>query len=640
LSLPVRLALIAFLGFSCAAGRRPPVLEKRQVSEEEAPERFASARAYAHYVRARLAEERGDFRAAAEELRGALVFDDTSAQLHFALAEVLSRMVQLAAAEDEARRALDGDPQGPAGAEALTLLGKIHAAQRRRDLAIEDVRGAIKLQIALAKERGEEEGRVDPDPWRVLAELYLESGDERAAARTYEDLAVHVPGEGSGLREMGRMYLERRDFTRAEKYLKKSLEKDPRDLEAWHRMALLEEARRRPTEARKAYEAVLALDSDDLDALLALGKLALGASDMAGARAYFAQLLRLAPEEGSARVNVSLAWLEARRPAEALAVVEEGLKDGASDSRLRFVQGVVLQDQRKWNEAARAYGAVGSEDGDLWANARMNLAYCLAQVSRYGEAARALQKPMAARPRDARLVTMMAYVLERGGKLGDAVKLLEKAVKAREGDPAGLDGTSELYEALASSLEKSGRKADAIAVLKRAIGQRPRDGLLLYALGATYEKAGDHEAAVAQMKALLVIDPDHADALNFVGYSYAERGVRLDEAEKLIGKALELRPENGFFLDSLGWLYFQRGDYAKAVGALEKADALSGPEPTILEHLGDAYRSVHRPSDAATAYRRALKSFEGGAEPERPGQQQGIERKLRELGTELRPAQR
>ncbi len=634
--LPVRLALIALLGLSCAAG---PHGERRPSAAQE-PERYASARAYAHYLRARLAEAQGDFRTAAEELRGALVFDDASPQLHLALAEVLSRMAQLAPAEAEARRALEGDPRGPGGADALGLLGKIHAAQRRRDLAIEDLQGAIRLQVALAPEREEGEGRVDPDPWRVLAELYLESGDEQAAARTYEDLAARAPEEKNGLREMGRMYLERRDFARAEKYLQKTLQKDPRDAEAWRRMAMLEEARRRPAEARKAYEAALALDGDDVEALFALGKLSLGSGDFAGARARFSQMLRLAPEEGSARVNVALAWLEAHRPAEAMSVIDEGLRDGASDPRLRFVQGLVMQDQRKWDEAARAYGAVGSEDGDLWANARMNQAFCLAEAGRHAEAVRALEKPMAARPRDARLVTMMAHVLERGGKLAEAVKLLEKALKAREGDPPGLEGTSELYEALASSLEKSGRRADAIAMLKRALDQQPRDGVLLYALGSTYEKVGDHEAAVAQMKALLVIDPDHADALNFVGYSYAERGVKLDEAEKLIGKALELRPDSGFYLDSLGWLYFQKGDYGRAVGTLERAATLSGPEPTILEHLGDAYRSLHRASDAAGAYRRALKSFEGGAEAERAGQRQAIERKLRELGAELRPAKR
>jgi len=136
---------------------------------------------------------------------------------------------------------------------------------------------------------------------------------------------------------------------------------------------------------------------------------------------------------------------------------------------------------------------------------------------------------------------------------------------------------------------------------------------------------------MAQMRALLALEPDHPDALNFVGYSYAEQGVRLDEAERLVRRALEIRPRSGYILDSLGWVHYRRGEFARAIEALEKADALAGPESSILEHLGDAYRAAARAGDAAGAYRRALKCV--GEEP--PGDQvrmrAGIERKLRDL---------
>jgi tetratricopeptide (TPR) repeat protein len=236
---------------------------------------------------------------------------------------------------------------------------------------------------------------------------------------------------------------------------------------------------------------------------------------------------------------------------------------------------------------------------------------------------------------------MTAYVLEKAGRAPEAVKLLERALREREGEPQGLEGAAELAEALAASLQKAGRPADAIAVLKRALQPRPKDEGLRYALAVAYEKAGDREAAVAAMQELLAQNPEHADALNFVGYSWAERGLKLEEAELLVEKALQIRPENGYFMDSLGWVFFQKGDYGRAVGALEKADALAGPEPTILEHLGDAYRSAQRPAEAAAAYGRALKALEAGAEAEQPSQRATIEKKLKELsGAELRPAKR
>lgn len=374
--------------------------------------------------------------------------------------------------------------------------------------------------------------------------------------------------------------------------------------------------------------------------MLALGKLELTANDPVSANAHFTRLIRASPEEASARLSVALAWVGAHRPTEALAVVDEGLRSGAANPRLLYVRGVVLQEQRRWIEAAQAYGAVEGDDSDLWSSARRSQAFCLARGGRYAQALRALEKPIAARPRDARLITGKAYVLRRAGRSAEATRLLKKALKEREGDQADPEGTSELHESLASNLARSGRGAEAVAVLQRALAQRPRDTTLLYALGAAYEKVGDHQSAVAQMKALLVVDPEYAEALNFVGYCYADRGVHLDEAEALIGKALELRPENGSFIDSQGWLYYQKGDYARALQALQKADSLAGPEPTILEHLGDTYRALHRFSEAANAYQRALRCLDEGDEPERPDQRQVIGRKLREVKVEKNPVSR
>ncbi|MGA8893156.1 MAG: tetratricopeptide repeat protein, partial [Anaeromyxobacteraceae bacterium] len=155
------------------------------------------------------------------------------------------------------------------------------------------------------------------------------------------------------------------------------------------------------------------------------------------------------------------------------------------------------------------------------------------------------------------------------------------------------------------------------------------------------DRAGNRDAAAATMRRLLEVAPGNADALNFVGYGLAEKGEKLDEAEILVTRALELEPDNGSFLDSLGWIQYQRGDVAGAIVSLEKAEALAGPEPTILEHLGDAYRRSAREADAARAFRRAIQAIDDGAEPDQPGQRAAIEKKLRELpGGDVRPARR
>jgi Tfp pilus assembly protein PilF len=109
--------------------------------------------------------------------------------------------------------------------------------------------------------------------------------------------------------------------------------------------------------------------------------------------------------------------------------------------------------------------------------------------------------------------------------------------------------------------------------------------------------------------------------------------VRLEEAETLARRALELRPRSGYILDSLGWIHYRRGEFRHAVAVLERADALVGPEATILEHLGDAYRAAARPADAATAYRRALGNLGDESPAQRARARAALERKLRVLDT-------
>jgi Flp pilus assembly protein TadD len=222
-------------------------------------------------------------------------------------------------------------------------------------------------------------------------------------------------------------------------------------------------------------------------------------------------------------------------------------------------------------------------------------------------------------------------VLDRAGRAADAVALLRKAMTEQE--RTGPEGDlADLQVSLAESLAHSGRHDEAVSVLQAALSKRPREEELLFALGAAYERAGQVELAVAQMRALLAVNPDHPEALNFLGYSLAEQGVRLEEAEKLVRRALELKPRSGHMLDSLGWVLFRRGDARRAVEVLEQAEALAGPDATILEHLGDAYRASSRLGDAAKAYRRALTSVAEELPSDQGKRRGSLERKLSELG--------
>jgi tetratricopeptide (TPR) repeat protein len=152
-------------------------------------------------------------------------------------------------------------------------------------------------------------------------------------------------------------------------------------------------------------------------------------------------------------------------------------------------------------------------------------------------------------------------------------------------------------------------------------GENPDDPELVYDLGVIYGNAGQRESALELMVQVLEKNGDHPSALNYVGYTWAERGERLDEAEAYVRRASELRPDDGYITDSLGWVFYQQGlekleagdassarqSFGLAIEQLELAlELLDDGDPVITRHLADAYRSVSRFEEALNTYRRAL----------------------------------
>jgi tetratricopeptide (TPR) repeat protein len=108
------------------------------------------------------------------------------------------------------------------------------------------------------------------------------------------------------------------------------------------------------------------------------------------------------------------------------------------------------------------------------------------------------------------------------------------------------------------------------------------------------------------MTTLIQIDPDNASALNYLGYTYADMGINLDQALDLVSRALEQKPGDGYITDSMGWVYFQMQDYEKAVYYLERAAQLSNFESIIADHLADAYVKSGQLTEGLATYKKAL----------------------------------
>ncbi|UCH84855.1 MAG: tetratricopeptide repeat protein, partial [Candidatus Latescibacterota bacterium] len=130
--------------------------------------------------------------------------------------------------------------------------------------------------------------------------------------------------------------------------------------------------------------------------------------------------------------------------------------------------------------------------------------------------------------------------------------------------------------------------------LYRAREARPEDERVLLNLAGVLERQGKYEEAEPILDEAHALNPEDPTTCNFLGYLLALMGKDLDKAEKLILTALEKEPENGYYIDSLGWVYFVKGNHDRAIIELEKASKIVEDDPTILEHLGDAYSAVDR----------------------------------------------
>ncbi len=582
---------------------------REAISASAREEDFASPTSYAHFLQARLLHHSGNHRGAVDELRLALASDDGNPHLLTRLAEEYARLGDLKRAERELRQVVERFPKYY---PARLLMGRVLLEGGKSARARLQLRRAIQLRPR------------EPEPYLVLAQLHLEARAPELAVKVVEELAGALPGEASGYRRLGLALAERGDAARAEPLLARASERDPGDMEVWLALARLREQAGRLAEAEEALSRALMRDPDNQAVLMGAGQLALRQGSAVRARAYFDRLLALSGEP-ELTVKVAFAYLSANESTAAAEVLDAARKGRDVAPRISYYAGLVHERMRRFQEAAAAYAEVPVAS-DVFAEARRRRANCLSLVGDHAGALALLRAALTEEPSDVEARALQARVLERSGAPERAVATLEEAL-ARGGNPG-------LYEALADTHQRQGRPAQAVALLRDAVARHPKEASLRYALASALQGQGDVEGALSWMRSVLERDPDHAAALNFIGYLLAERGRNLDEAERLVRRALELRPDTGSFLDSLGWILFQRGDYPRAVEVLEKAAALEPEEPVILEHLGDAYHRLSRPEEAARAWRGALEVLARSPEAADPPDQRAlIERKLKKLST-------
>jgi len=195
----------------------------------------------------------------------------------------------------------------------------------------------------------------------------------------------------------------------------------------------------------------------------------------------------------------------------------------------------------------------------------------------------------------------LAWTYQTAGDKDSALRIARETFGAA---PANLDAAT----ALADLLRADERYDDSVKVLDRLIADQGdhADWRLLYMRAVDFQQSDRWAEAERDLAAALKLRPDEPELLNFLGYSWIDRGEKLPQAMAMVKKAVDLNPRSGAMLDSLGWGYYRLGDYATAVEKLEAAVVLEAADPDVNNHLGDAYWRAGRRVEAQFQWRRVL----------------------------------
>jgi tetratricopeptide (TPR) repeat protein len=386
---------------------------------------------------------------------------------------------------------------------------------------------------------------------------------------------------------LGRLAIETESWDEAITRLTRAVELDPDHDGAWTALGYVYESQRRTDEAIEVYRKAVKANPDNPAFVERLGDLLIRIGRYKDAQPEVEALTELAPR----------------------------------DPRVWMKMGAVYYEQKLYDRASDAFRTASA----LYPRAQSPYLALSRLAWRTGDRAGAVGAEQDLLPGPAAIVggVLSSTFSSKAKQYDEAIALLREAINI---DPRRPD----LFLYLGTAHFRAKEYDRSIAALQEGLSLDDKQKDLRFQLGVVYEKQQKFDDAVREFRSVIALDPKHAEAYNYVGYMFVERGQNLDEAIDLINKALALEPDNGYFLDSLGWAFYQQGKFPDALRELKRAVDKAKEDPVIFEHLGDAYLKNGFDEDAATAWEKALQ-LDPAAD--------GVKKKLDDLRTKMRRVQ-
>lgn len=321
------------------------------------------------------------------------------------------------------------------------------------------------------------------------------------------------------------------------------------------------------------------------------------------ARALYDAFLQRNPD--TLLLQSALARLDAKKPpAPMVRTVEDGLAEALFDVSS------ILQRERPASEFGLIYDRLALQIRPDFPMAQMLLGDVLESLKREADAIAVYQTIAPDSPFRWSARLRVAASHDSLGQTDQAIGELTQMASERPEREDALIRLGDLYRGRE-------RWKEAVTAYDNAIGRLPkiekRHWALLFSRAIALERSSDWKRAESDLEHALRLEPDQPYVLNYLGYTWIEHGVNFDKAKVMIERAVDLRPQDGHIVDSLGWLYYRLGDFQKAARHLERAVELRPQDATINDHLGDAYWMVGRRDEARFQWKRSL-SLEPEAE--------------------------
>ena len=532
----------------CSYGRVTEYLDRRP-NKSLFSGKETEGRAAFHYLKSRMHYLNVEGNQGLAELEKAAMYDPNPYIL-FDLAYAYLQAGRTQAAEGVINKLLQG--KNAADEEVLYLAAEIYERQGRYEEAQD------KYKEIIAQDKSAEVA------WYRLSQLYNKMHDLPGTLKSLQELLAIYPNNDRAHYHLANLNRRMGQFKSAKIHYRKALKFNPSLVEAWRNLASVYEQENNTLEALNCYQKITEVQPGDEYAHSRIIQIYLIEKKPQKAIQYLAKLERIEPDNIQIKLNLGKIHFEEGEFDKALVVYQNILQLKPDFHSIRFYQGVVLEEMDRIEDAIITFQEIPPE-ATIYIEASLHL----------------------------------AYLLQKQSEFDSSLAVLKNALKFKPDVP-------ELYDLTASAHERKGEIDLAVQTLEESLKYHDKNERINYHLGALYDQVGRFEDCVFQMKKVINLNPNHASALNYLGYTYTENNVNIDEAYELIHRAMTIRPDDGFIIDSLAWIQFKRGNFEESLKLLKKAQKIVPEEPIVYEHLGDVYLALGQRKRAREYLTKAL----------------------------------